>query len=271
MPVYGGGKALLGRDIAHVVRTLEERAQWDDRPYAEPFCGLLGVAVHMAERRDVLASDLNADVVLLLEAVRDGWEPPTTPCTKAEYDALRHASESSAERGFFGLACAYSGIFFAGYRLRSEAARGRDYFGAFRRSLLDMRPRLQRVRLRHADYHELTPHGMTVYCDPPYRANALQTCNPNATIRSSFAGFDSDAFWHVVRAWSHDNLVVVSEYEAPDDFACVWTRTVRSSTNGAPERHVRRERLFVWRHAPWSAAAIGAPTATSDGRSQPVS
>lgn len=245
MPGYGGGKVRLGKTIAGVVRELEERAGWRDRPYVEPFCGMLGVGMHMD--RPVIASDLNEDVVLLLRAMQQGWEPPAEPCSKEAYDALRLSSASSAERGFFGIACAFGHIFFAGYRVRTSR---HELFRMFRESLLAMRPFLQRVTLAHADYRTLAPRGCTVYCDPPYRHNALQNNNTNRLARESFAGFDSDAFWDVVRAWSRDNLVVVSEYSAPDDFACAWQRSFRSGTNNAAPRRERTEKLFVWRHSP---------------------
>ena len=246
MPVYGGGKARLGREIAQVIADVEAETEWGrHRPYLEPFCGLLGVAVHVADgTRPVHASDLNEDVVLLLQAVQQGWTPPETPVTKAEYDAMRHSTEHSAERGFQGLACAYAGIFFAGYRLASSTHK-RSFFDMFRSSLLAMRPKMQHMTLTHADYRTLAPKGCTIYCDPPYRANALQSCNPNASIRGSFAGFDSDEFWDVARAWSRDNLVVVSEYSAPDDFVCVWERRFRSGFKPTAERTPRVEKLFV--------------------------
>lgn len=250
MPVYGGGKARLGREIARVIASLEERTLgWagHDRPYLEPFCGLLGVAIHVADgKRSVHVSDLNEDVVLLLQAVQRGWTPPDAPLTKPEYDALRHSTEHSAERGFYGLACAYAGIFFAGYRLASSIHK-RSFFEMFRSSLLAMRPQMEHMVVAHQDYRSLAPRGCTVYCDPPYRANALQSCNPNACIRGSFDDFDSDAFWDVARAWSQDNLVVVSEYAAPDDFVCVWERHFRSGFKATAERTPRVEKLFVHR------------------------
>jgi DNA adenine methylase len=245
MPVYGGGKARLGREIARTVAALEETTGWRGERYVEPFCGMLGVAVHAADgTRPVCVSDANEDVVLLLQAVQAGWDPPETPVSKAEYDALRHAPVHTAERGFYGLACAYAGIFFAGYRLSSTVHK-RTFFDMFRSSLLAMRPAMQRMAISHADYRSLAPKGCTVYCDPPYRANALQSCNPNADIRGTFAGFDSDAFWDVARAWSRDNLVVVSEYEAPNDFVCVWERHFRSGFKATAERTPRVEKLFV--------------------------
>jgi len=58
---------------------------------------------------------------------------------------------------------------------------------------------------------------MTIYCDPPYKK-----CNFIA-IRKNLLSFDTDMFWETMRKWSLDNIVIVSETEAPDDFIPIWT------------------------------------------------
>jgi hypothetical protein len=75
-------------------------------------------------------------------------------------------------------------------------------------------------------------------CDPPYRETT-----------GYYHKFDSDEFWDVVRKWSAENIVVVSEYSAPEDFKCVLempTKTdLRTKKNGKEDRI---ERLYEITH-----------------------
>ena len=63
---------------------------------------------------------------------------------------------------------------------------------------------------------------MLVYCDPPY----AQTKFPIKYRREvkKYDTFDNEEFWDVVRDWSKNNVVVVSETTAPPDFVEVWNQ-----------------------------------------------
>lgn len=94
------------------------------------------------------------------------------------------------------------------------------------------------VKFQHADYRTLTPHGALVYCDPPYKGT---------TQYDGVGSFDIAEFWGVVRAWSKDNIVLVSEITAPKGFRAVATfptrRTMRTTNGGA---EIKDEKLFQY-------------------------
>jgi DNA adenine methylase len=78
-----------------------------------------------------------------------------------------------------------------------------------------------------------------IYCDPPYK---------NTTQYGATGDFDADAFWSVVRRWSMNNTVFISEYVAPDDFKCVWQHETRLEIrNKNNVREPRIEKLFQWK------------------------
>lgn len=235
MPTYQGGKAMIGRQIFEEIQAIEQRLGWSRKgsQYFEPFCGMLGVGVHFANSgRTVLANDYNPDLILLLDSIKNGWIPPNS-CSKLTYERYRRQKRHSPLRGFYGFACGYSGIFYAGYRVKNKK---RDFFSTFRRSLMNMKTALSNVALRNANYSTFKPKGMTIYCDPPYRDNKFGV--------KYFNDFDIDEFWQTMREWSKDNLVIVSEYQAPDDFHCVWEKSLRTSF-GRVKRTERYERLFM--------------------------
>jgi hypothetical protein len=49
-----------------------------------------------------------------------------------------------------------------------------------------------------------------------------------------------------MREWSKDNIAVISEYVAPDDFVAVWQKEVKTEIrNKENKREDRIEKLFI--------------------------
>lgn len=239
MVVYSGGKCRLGKRIYSIIKEYEEKLGCSNNSYLEPFCGMLGSAIHaITDNRKVILSDKNKDLILLWKALQNDWIPPKDPVTKEEYYALRDSKEHSAYRAFIGISCAYSGIFFAGYRTKDEKS-GQNFYKRCRNGVLDYGNKIKNVKnnihFSHKDYTKLKPKGRTIYCDPPYIGNGFRS--------EHFRDFDHSTFWDVMRKWSKDNLVFVSEYEAPDDFVCVWKQ--KTSVTHSSKSRDKTEKLFV--------------------------
>ena len=85
------------------------------------------------------------------------------------------------------------------------------------------------------------PANSLIYCDPPYKG----------TTRYATGSFDHDKFWQWCRDMSDSgHIVFVSEYNAPDDFKCIWSMEGIVSdltVNGPQKRSV--EKLFVYSQA----------------------
>lgn len=76
-----------------------------------------------------------------------------------------------------------------------------------------------------------------MYCDPPYQ-NTSQKGYADKNV------FNYNKYWNWVREQSMDNIVLCSEYNAPDDFVKVYEKVV--STNLAVQsRKKDTEKLFI--------------------------
>jgi site-specific DNA-adenine methylase len=234
MPVYSGGKAKIGKEIANEIVKLEKKYKWENKEYFEPFSGMLGVASHFAEKkRKVIANDINKDIILMWKKIKKGWKLPVK-CTKKKFMKLKYSDEHSAERGFYGVACTYSGIFYAGYR---PGNKDQHFFNRSRNSIIDVSRHLPYIKFYSKNYTSFEPSNMTIYCDPPYINNKFGS--------KYFSDFDSVLFWDTMRKWSKNNLVIISEYKAPSDFRCVWKKTMNSTFGKKASK--RTEKLFVFR------------------------
>ena len=242
MPTYGGGKAKIGKDIFFGIKEYENEIGWVSKNYFEPFCGLLGVGIHFVnddEKRNLYFTDINEDIILMWQDLIDGWSPPKK-CSKEKYEKEKRSKKHSSTRGFVGIACAYSGIFFAGYREKAKSS-GQDFFKNMRDGIIKMKKDIINSSnnvefIEASDYSCFSPKGMTIYCDPPYKNNKFRS--------EHFDNFDHDQFWDIMREWSKNNLVFISEYTAPKDFKPIWKMKMNSTYNSTKKKRI--EKLFVF-------------------------
>ena len=78
---YMGGKMRIGKQLAGVIQ------RFNPVVYHEPFCGMFSVGKHIVAGRRT-ACDIHPDLILLLNAVRDGWNDMPTNITEEQYNAL---------------------------------------------------------------------------------------------------------------------------------------------------------------------------------------
>jgi DNA adenine methylase len=223
---YKGGKNRSGKEISEVLK------QFDCSDYIEPFCGSLGVAIHMVDDYNCYVSDLCEDLVLLWQGVKDNTF--TLPDNVSKETYLKYKDDKpSAMRGFIGFGCSYNGVWFSGYTVIKK----RDYIQEAIRGIKKKEKYIKKIKgIKCCSYDDWKVKGCLIYCDPPYKN----------TSGYSAAGdsFDSKKFWDTVRKWSEDNIVVVSEYTAPDDFECIWSKQRKESIARTKNKWVV-EKLFI--------------------------
>ena len=237
MTSYQGGKKRLGKEIYLIIKKYDDGKM----PYFEPFCGMCGVLVHFANEitdRPIIASDINKDIILMWKALQRGWQPPNT-CTKKHYDEIKNQKKASAERGFIGVVCSFSGMFFkGGFRKKSKS---HNFVTAGKKGVLESSKNMKDVKFLHSSYDEYEPKGFLIYCDPPYKDNKI--------ANTTFQDFDHEHFWNVMRKWSKNNIVIISEKKAPNDFKCIWKKEYNVSfLNQRKSKNIKKkynEKLFI--------------------------
>ncbi len=219
---YMGGKMRIGKQLAGVIQ------RFNPVVYHEPFCGMFSVGKHIVAGRRT-ACDIHPDLILLLNAVRDGWKDMPTHVTEEQYNALSNV-EPSPVRGFVGFGCSFYGKFFGGFA--RDPSMG-DFGTIARKNMLKLAPMIQGVNFRCEPYWEYKGKTGVLYCDPPYAG----------TTDYSSGEFDHETFWEWVR--SRPQTVVVSEYTAPPDFKAVWKKPVTTTMKDKTGRGCSRvEKLF---------------------------
>ena len=228
---YMGSKNRIAKHILPIILKDRKAGQC----YVEPFVGGANMIDKVDGRR--IGADFNSYLIKALCFIRDS--PDSIPRNNDEYteQMFNEAKKSNLESPIDCLAMfQYSfGAQFKGSWARNK--RGTDYVKECVINNLKQSKALGGCQLIYSSYKELeTPPQSIIYCDPPYEGTAKYKAT---------GAFDHDAFWQWCREKCKEgHQVFVSEYNAPDDFVCVWQKEIQSGLNvNSTKKGV--EKLFV--------------------------
>ncbi|MCC1483310.1 DNA adenine methylase [Winogradskyella immobilis] len=228
-----GSKARFAKDLLSII--LKDRKP--NQAYIEPFAG----GMNMIDKVDGIriANDQHQELMAMWQAlIYDAWDPPKT-ISEAEYKHIRtHQTEYPKHLlGYVGFN-SFGGKWFSGYRRDKEGKR--DYWGEHYRNITKQVPNLEGVQLSCQSYTDLEiPKNSIIYCDPPY-----------ASTTKYRDGFNHDEFWSWCREQSKaGHQVFISEYNAPEDFKCIWEKGAKTTFSWHAKNLSTKEsveRLFVY-------------------------
>lgn len=221
---YLGGKAKVAKQIAEIIGEFRVKGQ----KYVEPFVGAASVFSLVPGPK--VGFDICPELISLLRAVRDGWDPPSKVTRDEYYEAKRKPGPPWLQ-AFIGFGCSYGGKWFGGY----ASTEGRNYAAEARYALLKLRPGLSGAPFFVGDFLDYYADGCIIYCDPPYRGT---------TLPGKKAVFDYDAFWKKAASLAERNTVLVSELTAPKDYPVLWESRL-TSTLATGTTKARIDKLFL--------------------------
>lgn len=228
---YMGGKGRYAKELLPII--LKDRRA--DQCYVEPFVGGCGMMDKVDGWR--LGCDINPYLIALWKAVQKGWDPPDN-ITEDEYNEIRlNKDRFPAELvGFCGFSYSFGAKWFGGFARGYKPDGTRRHYGQEdKRALLKQRPLILSVEFYCSDYRDLAmPKNSVIYCDPPYAGTTKYKDS-----------FDNNIFWDWVRDKSKFNKVFVSEYNAPPDFECLWSKKVNNSLDKNTGSKQGVEKLFI--------------------------
>ena len=227
---YLGGKEMISGHVAHEV---ERCFTPKTKMYIEPFCGSCAI-IRKVNFHTKIASDAHQELIAMFNKVKEGWSPPAL-VTEEFYQECKDGKHPDYMRGYVGFQCSFAGKWFGGFA-RSKKGVTRDFNDESRRWFINRREDLKRIEFFHRDYKDYLDMGLkdcVIYCDPPYKN----------TTGYKGTKFDHGDFYDWCRELSKENTILVSEYEMPEDFTCVWEkmRNLEMTNDGRK----RLERLYI--------------------------
>lgn len=251
---YQGGKSKQWPHIVPLIeRFLKKKSKTvKDCTYVEPFMGGGNIFTRVNWPTKV-CNDIDPDMVSLWKHLASGGEIPSADILTQElYDELKYQDKSGdrkKESWLYGLVshiCSYGGKKWGGYA-HYNPKRGENHISEAISSLEKQvhtdtfSSDFCNMLFNSGDYLDLKiEDGSVVYCDPPYE-----------TTTGYGTDFDHKTFWNWCRDLVKRNCtVLVSEYDAPKDFKCIWRGRKpdgMGTTKKGKKQKVKIEKLFVCR------------------------
>lgn len=226
--IYMGSKNRIAKDIMPII--LKDRKP--NQCYVETMVGGGNLIDKVEGFR--IGADLNPFVIEALKLIRDNPESLPDHVSEDYYRELKSKKELNGITGWAAFTCSFGGSFFSGYARKGE---GRHCALEGKKNALTQSPKLKDCLFINSSYQLLDiPKNSIIYCDPPYEGTAGYE-----------GGFNHSEFWDWVRTKSLEgHSVFVSEYNAPDDFICVWQKEQTTALNNRSKSLKATEKLFIF-------------------------
>ncbi|MER2108221.1 MAG: DNA adenine methylase [Solibacillus sp.] len=238
---YMGSKSRIAKYIVPIIQ--QRINDYGLKCYVEPFVGGANVIDKIACENKI-GCDKQKYLIALYENLHRIQELPEF-VTKEHYSLVRDSFKNNTNdfedwyKGAIGFFASYNGKFFeGGYAAIAHTKNGgiRNYYAEARRNLEKQIKDLGGIVWRFGDYRE-TCFGLKnclIYCDPPYK---------ETTQYGASANFNHSDFWDWCREMSKENVVLVSEQQAEEDFECIWEMPTKRTIDNT-KRIDCIERLF---------------------------
>ena len=235
---YMGSKNRIAKHILPII--LKDRKE--NQYYVEPFVG----GANMIDKVDGnrIGADNNEYLIAMWQGLQENKSRPYL-IEKELYNKARdffNKSEYSTFDkfmiGWIGWMGSYNGRFFdGGYSGHSVGKR--DYITEQIRNTENQISKIKEIHFVYSSYDKLEiPNNSIIYCDIPYKDTKQYSSSKN---------FNHNNFWNWAREKSQDgHEVFISEYNAPDDFECIWQMEVTNSMN-TTKTYKPIEKLFKYK------------------------
>ena len=246
--VYQGSKNRLAKFLVPIIQKYI-----DDngiKTYIEPMVGG-GNIIDKVHCENKIGSDINEELISLLKYIQLDNSVSIAPkdCTFEHYVDVRENRKQGTNKysqeytALIGYCASYGGRYWDGGFARNSRSDDRNASTVkYQNNLKNLKaqaPSLIGIGFKCCDYTEYSDYkNCLFYFDPPYRD----------TKKYSKQNIDYDDFYDFLRMLSQNNIVLVSEYNMPDDFKCIWQKernVQQKSDRTSAEKAV--EKLFVIR------------------------
>ena len=198
-------------------------------------CGGANLIDKVPSKFKRIGIDNNKYIIALLNALKDGWQPPKI--TEEIYKFIKSNQESISDHlvGYAGFQLSFGCRWFDSY---SKNKKGYDYQSAAQRGCLKQSQNLQGIEFICSSYDKINYRkDSIIYIDKPYEGKAKYHKND----------FPHTNFWDWCRGMAKQGYrLYVSEYNAPDDFKCIWEKEITVTLAKDSNNKKATEKLFIY-------------------------
>jgi len=241
---YMGSKNRIAKHILPIM--LKYRTE--GMTWVEPFVGGANMIDKVGGKR--IGADFNEYLIEMWKAIQNGWIPPDYVEENDFHNVRKYMDEMFEKHyiAFVRFGCSFGAEWSRGGFARNVKKdkpnadilnrTSKSYCAQSKRNILKQLPNIKNVDFIYCNYQDLQiPPKSLIYCDPPYEGTTMYNND-----------FEHAEFWQWCRDKTNEgHIVFVSEYNAPNDFECVWEGEIRNGMNVA-DKNVKKhniEKLFI--------------------------
>lgn len=232
---YLGSKNRLSKDLVPIIQEFIDDN--NIKHYYEPFVGGCNL-IDKIKCENKYGSDIHPYLIALLKQTQIDTSVFPKTISENEYKLVR-ANPQNYPDWYVGLVgfCSFGGKWWGGYPrgYKNDKVTHRDICNETIRNLIKQAPKLKDIKLDCRSFEQSTKvSNFVIYCDIPYRSSTKYATDD----------FPYERFYDWTREMSKDNIVLVSEYWMPDDFECIWSKSLKCTLD-KNSRADKIERLFM--------------------------
>jgi len=147
--------------------------------------------------------------------------------------------------GLVGFCASFGAKYFGGYARDSKDDNSGKWSAGAIKNLKKQIPNIKDVKFKNISFLDLPLDKIknyVIYCDIPYKD----------TTKYSTGGFPYEEFYEWVKEASKNNIVLISEYNMPEEFICIWQKETKtlldSNKEKSDDKNIRIEKLFTYRY-----------------------
>jgi len=233
---YMGSKNRIAKYILPIM--LEN---YKGKNFYDLFCGGGNLIDKVPKTYNRYANDLSEATIMALIMIRDNLRnipKNNKEFTEEDYNNCKQEVKNgkiTSLNSFAGFAYSYGAKYYDCWR-RDKIGK-RDYVAESYRNAVKQSPYLHNVIFSCASYDKvfLEPNSL-IYCDIPYKG----------TGKYKTENLNYEAFWDWCREKKIEgHTIYISEYNAPEDFKCVWQKEINSSLTRDTGGKKGIEKLFT--------------------------
>lgn len=214
---YVGSKNRLAKDLVPIIQKYIDDNHAEN--YMKNFVGGANI-IDKINCKNRYGSDIHKYLIALLkQAQRDTSVFPNT-ISKEEYYKVKNHKELYLNWyvGLVGFCASYNSKWFGGYanNVKTKVGTVRNYTDEAIKNIIKQAPNLKDIYFECCDFRDVDKNikGYVIYEDIPYKD----------TTKYATGQFPYEEFYDWCRMMSQNNIVLISEYNMPDDFECIWSK-----------------------------------------------
>ena len=236
---YLGSKNRISK---HLVPIIQSYITDECKGYIEPFVGGANI-IDKIKCHNKIGYDINPYLIALLNHIKTTTEDFPREITREHYYEVKNNKENFDDWyiGLIGFCGSFSAKFWGGYARNGNIAKNKNsYYNEAIINLINQRANLLDIKFECNNYKDLDGlSGYVIYCDSPYKGTTGYKIK-----------FNHEEYYEWLRKMSIQNIVLISEYEMPDDFECIWEKDIlcrvsKQNKLKSDDSNRRTEKLFI--------------------------